>query len=332
MTLNITLDVAPSPHVANTSLTTKTIMWDVIIALVPCMIAAVIVFGIPAIVQIAIATISALVFEAVFTKMRGRPVTLLDGSAAITGIIIGMSLPWSAPFYIPIIASLIGIGIGKILFGGLGHNMFNPAMVGRAFVMISFSALLGGGAFVAAEGTGIITQATPLSNAANAAAESGYPSLGALFLGNHNGCLGESSILASLIGGLYLCLRRTAAWEIPASILATVAVLAGLGQLSSDATIANLPALGMTIPQQLLSGALVFGAFFIATDPVSSPLTFQGKVIFGIGVGALTWILRIFSSYPEGFMFAILLMNAFTPLINRGAIPKPVGGTVPQRN
>lgn len=324
------LAVAPSPHIANTSLTTRSIMVDVLIGLSPVLVAALVVFGFAALVQVLIATVTACLVEALGQRLRGRPLTLADGSAAVTGVIIGLSLPWSAPFWVPMVAALVGVGIGKVLFGGLGHNMFNPAMVGRAFVTISFSQSLAAPAYRAEAGS-VVTQATPLTGAAVAAGEADMPGFLALFIGNHNGSLGETSVLAVLLGGIYMCLRRTAAWEVPVSLLATVGLLAGLGQLAPAETIARLPALGFGVDGHLLAGAVVFGAFFIATDPVSNPLTVRGKIVFGVGVGFLTWLLRVFSAYPEGFMFAILLMNAVVPLINRICIPDPVGGKVPVR-
>jgi electron transport complex protein RnfD len=234
----------------------------------------------------------------------------------VTGVILALSLPATAPWYVGVIAGFVAIGIGKVIFGGVGMNLFNPAMVGRAFVMISFAgALAASGYENSISHVDAITQATPM----DAFKQSGVVTpLMDLFLGTTNGSLGEISALACLLGGLFLCFRRTASWEIPAGVLAAVAVIGGLQQLA-------VPQTGWTVFHHLFGGSLLFGAFFIATDPVSSPLTPRGKLVFGLGVGALIMILRIFSGYPEGVMFAVLLMNAMTPLINRWTIPQPFG-------
>jgi electron transport complex protein RnfD len=204
-----------------------------------------------------------------------------------------------------------------MVFGGLGMNIFNPAMVGRAFVMIAFAGSMAASGYLdAAAGIDSLSQATPLT----AYKQSGVATpLMPLFWGNTNGSLGETSALACLLGGLYLCFRRAASWEIPA------AVLVGAGLVAAVANLLNIHS-PWTILHHLLGGALLFGAFFIATDPVSSPLSPKGKWMFGLGIGALVMLLRLFSGYPEGVMFAVLLMNALTPLINRGTIPRPFGG------
>jgi Na+-translocating ferredoxin:NAD+ oxidoreductase subunit D len=310
------LHVAPSPHLSSTAMTTQGMMRDVLIALVPVVLMALYIFRGLALFQIAVCVVSCLVAEALFVRMRGRAASLLDCSAAVTGVILALSLPATAPWYVGVIAGCVAIGIGKVIFGGVGMNLFNPAMVGRAFVMISFAgALAASGYENSLSHVDAITQATPM----DAFKQSGVVTpLMALFLGTTNGSLGEISSLACLVGGLFLCIRRTASWEIPAGVLAAVVVIGGLQQLAAPET-------GWTVFHHLFGGALLFGAFFIATDPVSSPLTPKGKLIFGVGVGTLIMILRIFSGYPEGVMFAVLLMNAMTPLINRWTIPQPFG-------
>jgi electron transport complex protein RnfD len=314
--------VTSSPHLSDTSFTTRRMMVDVLIGLAPVLVMSLFVFGWYTVVQVGLCVLSCLLFESLFTRLRGRPSTLGDLSAAVTGLILGLSLPWSAPWYVPVIASGIAVGIGKAVFGGLGTNIFNPAMVGRAFVMLSFARELGAGAFVSAgQAAAVLTQATPMTAARQAAG--GLPGLWPLFLGNHNGSLGETSALACLIGGLYLCRRRTASWEIPAGLIGAVVVLGGLCNLAGLTP--------LSLPQQLFSGALLFGAFFIATDPVTSPLSPKGKFWFGVGVGCFVILIRVFSGYPEGVMFAVLLMNATVPLINRATIPRPVGGPVPRK-
>lgn len=316
--------VAPSPHLSEGSFTTRRMMLDVLIALSPPIAVAIWVFGWYAVVQLGICVVSCLVAEAAFIAWRGRAFTLGDGSAAVTGVILALSLPWSTPWYIGFIASFVAIGIGKVVFGGLGQNLFNPAMVGRAFVMICFPAALGAAAYVLpGSPLSIVTQATPLTALKQGLVESS--DFLSLLVGNTNGSLGETSAIACLLGGLYLCLRRTASWEIPAGTILSVAVISCTGYLISGSSFLH-PL------HHILGGALLFGAFFIATDPVSSPLTIKGKWFFGLGLGAIVMLLRLASGYPEGLMFAILLMNAVTPLINRFTIPDPVGGPVPQRN
>ncbi len=311
------LNVAPSPHVHTSGMTSFTMMRDVLIGLSPMVLVAVMNFHWLAVKQLLICIVSCMAAEALFTAMRSRRATLGDLSAVVTGAILALSLPATAPWYVGVIGSAVAIGIGKVVFGGLGMNIFNPAMVGRAFVMIAFAGAMAASGYV---GSGpevdVISQATPLT----AFKQSDIiTSLTALFMGTCNGSLGETSALACLLGGLYLCVRRVASWEIPAGVLISALFWGGL---------ANLADLGSqwTVLHHLLSGALLFGAFFIATDPVTSPLSHKGKWIFGAGVGSMVMLLRIFSGYPEGVMFAVLLLNAITPLINRWTIPRPFGG------
>ncbi|MFW5855312.1 MAG: RnfABCDGE type electron transport complex subunit D, partial [Thermodesulfobacteriota bacterium] len=274
------------------------------------------VFQMYAVKQLLICVGSCLAAEALFTRMRGSEPTLNDYSVSVTGVILALSLPGTAPWYVGVIASFTAVGIGKTLFGGLGMNIFNPAMVGRAFVMIAFATALGASGYHDPAGTvDAVTRATPM----DVFKQSGVVApLWDLFFGFTNGSLGETSALACIIGGIYLCFRRTASWEIPVGVIGSVVVLAGIGNLLN-------PGSEWTVLHHLAGGSLLFGAFFIATDPVSSPLTPKGKLIFGAGVGALIMLLRAYSGYPEGVMFAVLLMNSVTPLINRWTIPRPLG-------
>jgi electron transport complex protein RnfD len=331
--------VAPAPHLSDTSFTTRRMMLDVLIALAPAVAMAVFIFRWYAVVQVGLCVLTCLAAEALFTWMRRRPLCLGDGSAVVTGVILGLSLPWSAPWYVAVIGSLAAIGLGKMVFGGLGCNIFNPAMVGRAFVMLSFAKALGASAYVFAQsGLDVVTQATPLTVAKKLAGEiaagtaiagdlqvqlESARALWPLFLGQVNGSLGETSALALLVGGIYLCLRRSASWEIPAGALGAAFVLSGLANWAGLTPFTAL--------HHLVGGSLLFGAFFIATDPVTSPVTPRGKFFFGLGVGCFVVLIRLFSGYPEGVMFAVLLMNAVTPLLNRWTIPRPVGGPVPER-
>lgn len=311
------LHVAPSPHFTSASMTTRSMMIDVVVALIPVVLTSIYVFQWFAVIQLGICVAGCLLAETLFQKMRGKRISLGDFSALVTGIILAMSLPGTAPWYVGVIASFVAVGIGKAVFGGLGMNIFNPAMVGRAFVMIAFAGALAASGY---ENVGshvdAITQATPMDAFKQAGK---ITDLWDLFWGTTNGSLGETSAIASIVGGIYLCIRRTAAWQIPVGVIAAVILLGGLSQIIS-------PESGWTVWHHLLGGSLLFGAFYIATDPVSSPLTPKGRLIFGIGVGALIMLLRIFSGYPEGTMFAVLLMNAVTPLINRWTIPTPFGG------
>jgi len=316
------LEVMASPHLSSRSQTTRRMMVDVLIGLVPVLAMAVYVFAWYAVVQVGICVLTCLVSEAVFLSLRGREFSLGDCSAAVTGVILGLSLPWSAPWYVGFVASVVAVGMGKVLFGGLGQNIFNPAMVGRAFVMICFPAALGATAYLLPDAAlQVVTEATSLTAAKQLGTGT---ALWPLLVGTVNGSLGETSAIACLIGGAYLCIRRTASWEIPLGVVLSVVVLGGAGNLAS-------PSAQWTVLHHLLGGALLFGAFFIATDPVSSPLTPRGKLAFGLGVGVFVMLIRSFSGYPEGLMFAVLLMNALTPLINRWTVPVPMGGPVPVR-
>ena len=346
------IHVAPSPHSYSTSLTTRRMMLDVLIATAPLVVWAIIQFKLGAVLQLAVCVASCVLFEIGFTAMRGRcgVKAVKDLSAIVTGVILALSLPGTAPWYVGVIAAGAAIGIGKVVFGGLGQNIFNPAMVGRAFVMICFAGALAAGAYEVPvedpdadpETLNVVSQATPMSvlkTKAKDLKEAGPTegesendespvAISSLFLGNANGSIGEVSALACLLGGLYLCWRRTAAWEIPAGTLGAAAVVTLLAGLIGDA--AGLSLLDF-LSYHMLGGAMLFGAFYIATDPVSSPITPRGRLIFGVGLGLFIMLFRMMSTFPEGVMFAVLMMNAIVPLINRWTIPTPVGGPVPQR-
>jgi electron transport complex protein RnfD len=310
------IHVAPSPHIADRGSGTQKMMTDVMIALLPIVLVSVYLFRLYAVKQLFICGITCLVSEFIFVRMRGRSHTLKDCSAGVTGIILALSLPGSAPWFVGVIASIVAMGIGKILFGGLGMNIFNPAMVGRAFVMIAFAQLLGAASYENVTGlVDAVSGATPLS----ALKFNGFNTeIFPLFWGSTNGSLGETSSAACLLGGLFLVFRKTASWQIPLSILLSVTFIAGIADIAGSHS-------GVLLYHHLFGGALMFGAFFIATDPVTSPLTAKGKWIFGLGTGFLMMIIRLFSGYPEGVMFAVLMMNAVTPLINRWTNPQPMG-------
>lgn len=308
-------------------------MIDVMLALLPAAVVAVLVFRWYAVVQVGLSVLSCLGTEFCCERLRGRRARLDDCSAALTGMILGLSMPWSAPWYVPVLGGVVAIGVGKAAFGGLGCNIFNPAMVGRAFVMLSFAQQMGAAGYVASEHhLEVLTRATPLSMAKQWTTDvvSGrlpdeslrtelrrLPDYRHLLVPNTNGSLGEISALGLLLGGVYLCLRRTAAWDIPASVVLAAAVV---GQAMYWLGLTPLSGLG-----HVLNGALLFGAFFIATDPVTSPLAARGRVLFGLGIGVLVVLIRLLSGYPEGVMSAVLVMNAVVPLVNRWTIPRPLG-------
>ncbi len=307
------LHVAPSPHFGTTGRSTRWMMYDVVLALLPAVVVGTYVFGLDALRVIAITIGACVATEWVFLTLRRRPVTLLDGSAVVTGLILALSMPWTSPWWMAVIAGAVAIAIGKMVFGGLGNNLFNPAMVGRAFVMLAFTTEM------TAWGTppnAVVVEG--MTGATALAGKAAYPWL-PLLLGNVGGCLGETSALALLLGGLYLCLRRTAAWQIPVGVLGGALVVAMIQWgVHPEATIGPVT--------HMLGGGLVFGAFFIATDPVSSPVSVKGRWIFGVGLGVLVMLIRLFAGYPEGVMFSVLIMNSIVPIINRYTIPVPVGG------
>lgn len=338
--------VTPSPHISK-SMSTRSVMLDVIIGLAPAMAAAAYYFHSRALVLIGVCVITALVSEWLCNVIRRRPrpfESLGDLSAVITGIILALSLPPAIPVWTCVIGAAFSIIIGKMVFGGLGANVFNPAMVGRTFLTASFGMLMTTWSVPAPidpnmpaispqESVDVRTEATPLNwskQAIKADApeqkeqRQGYirnveSNLFPAFMGNTGGCLGETSGLALILGGLYLLIRKTISFHIPLATLIGAFVFASITKLSD-------PGGSISPWSHLCSGALLLGAFFIATDPVTAPLTRRGMWIFGVGVGMITLLIRVVGEYPEGFMYAILLMNAVTPLIDRLCKRVPAGG------
>ncbi|MDO4630274.1 MAG: RnfABCDGE type electron transport complex subunit D [Planctomycetia bacterium] len=318
------LEVTSSPHLFRGHRSTRRMMFQVILALMPAVAVSLWVFKAFALYQLGLCVLVCMISEWFFALLRGQRATLEDNSAIVTGLILGLSLPWNAPWYVSVFGSLIAIGVGKAAYGGLGSNIFNPAMVGRAFVMLSFATAMGGSAYQVQDmdELAIVTQATPmtiLKSEEGPAQLDGDPVsvLKMCFAGVHNGSLGEASGLAILLGGLYLIIRHNGAWRVTVGMLATVFILGALTSVNENPIYYGL--------FYLTNGAVLFGAFFIATDPVSNPITPAGRWWFGIGVGVLTMVFRLFSSYPEGVMFAVLIMNAVSPLLNHVTIPKPFG-------
>ena len=323
------LIVSLSPHV-HTRDSVQRNMYGVCIALIPALLTSLYFFGIGAAVVLATSVASCVLFEWAIAKfiLKKEEVTVTDGSAVLTGLLLGFNLPSNLPIWIIIIGALVAIGVGKMTFGGLGCNPFNPALVGRAFLLVSFPVQMTTwpvpgqlGSYLDAE-----TAATPLAvmknaiKAGDASILEQLPSSIDLLVGQTGGCLGEVSALALLIGLAYMLARRIITWHIPVSILATVFVLSGLLHLSNP-----IYASPVTV---LLTGGMMLGACFMATDYVTSPMTAKGQIIYGVAIGFLTVVIRTFGAYPEGMSFAILIMNAFTPLINTYCKPKRFGEVV----
>ena len=317
--------ISPSPHVHGGGSIEKN-MYGVLIALVPTFIFSIVFFGLGAILVTLTSVAACLVFEYVIQKylMKQRP-TIWDGSAIITGVLLAFNLPSSLPLWIVVIGALVAIGIGKMSFGGLGNNIFNPALVGRVFLLISFPVQMTTwpvpNGFATADA---VTGATPLAlvkeavkngQAVGDTLSSVGITTGNLILGNIGGSLGEVAAIGLLLGFAYMLIRKIISWHIPVAIFATVIVFSGILNLADPAQFAG-PVF------HLFTGGLMLGAIFMATDYVTSPMTHKGMLIYGVGIGLLTVIIRVFGAYPEGMSFAILIMNGFTPLINRYCKPR----------
>jgi Na+-translocating ferredoxin:NAD+ oxidoreductase subunit D len=311
--------VSVGPHIRS-NVSVPRIMWTVSAALAPAALVSVYYFGVHALLVIAACILACMAIEAATQKVMGVKVTVTDGSAFLTGLLLGMNLPAGVPLYLPVIGAAVAIIITKQLFGGLGYNIFNPALIGRAFLMASFPKLMtswpipaGGQMLVDAK-----TGATPLG----ILKEEGYQKLLAHFtsqqdmytsmlFGNRGGSLGEVSVLAILLGGIFLIAKGYINWQIPVSFIGTVAGLTWI--FGGDPVLA------------VLSGGLVLGAFFMATDYVTVPQLNRAQLAFGIGCGAITVLIRLKGGYPEGVCYAILLMNCLTPLLDRAFKPKKFG-------
>ncbi len=320
------LIVSVSPHVTGEESVSR-IMWTVNLALLPAFIVSVYYFGPRALFVTGLCILTSVLSEYIFQKGLKKRITINDGSAFLTGLLLGMNLPPGVPFYIPVVGSFVAIVITKLLFGGLGYNIFNPALIGRAFLLVSWPRAM----TIWSEPTALFvgldakTSATPLG----ILKEEGMGKLMEVFgdkgdlytqllIGNRAGSIGETSALFLLLGAGFLFYKRYITWHIPFSFLATVGVLAWLfggenGFFTGDPVL------------HLLGGGLMLGAFFMATDYVTCPSVRKGQIIFGIGCGAITMLIRLKGGYPEGVMFAILLMNCFAPLIDRSVKTKRFG-------
>ncbi len=322
--------VSPSPHVHSGDSIEKN-MYGVIIAMVPALLASLYFFGIGALVVTLVSVISCVGFEFLIQKyLLKQSISITDGSAALTGLLLAFNLPSNLPIWMIIIGALVAVGIGKMSFGGLGNNLFNPALVGRVFLLISFpvamtnwpDAIATRWVFfpgVPAGEMDAYTGATALAMMKGHFGE--LPSTSALFFGQMGGSLGEVSAIALILGLGWMLYKKIISWHIPVSIFATVAVFAGILNMVDPTTYASPIA-------HLFTGGLMLGAIFMATDYVTSPMSKKGMLIYGVGIGVITVVIRNFGAYPEGVSFAILIMNAFTPLINTYVKPKMYGEVV----
>jgi len=329
MSSNDLLTVSHSPHVHGSESVQK-IMYRVLFAMVPAFAVSLIFFGLGALIVTGVAVISCMAFEYLIARflMKVKP-TLWDGSAAVTGVLLAFNIPSNLPVWMIVVGSLVAIGVAKMSFGGLGKNPFNPALAGRVFLLVSFPVQMTSwpkaieSRFAYLDAT---TGATPLgilkeglkNGQPLADLMKDIPEYSQMFLGNMSGSLGEISALALLIGGLYMLWKKVITWHTPVSILGTVVVFTGLLWLINPDKYAD-PVF------HLLAGGIMLGAIFMATDMVTSPMTPVGQIIFGVGIGLITCIIRIFGAYPEGVSFAILIMNAFVPLIDKYIKPKRFG-------
>ncbi len=302
------LHISVSPHI-HTKKSTSLVMLDVIIALLPATVAAVVLFGLKALLVIATCVITAVACEFLFNIIIKKEQTVGDLSAVVTGLLLALNLPATIPLWQAVVGSAFAIVLVKCVFGGLGRNIVNPAITARVFMLIAFGSMTAAAFPTALDAT---SGATPLAELAKGE----VVNLMDLFVGNCGGALGETSALALLIGGVYLIARRVISWHIPVSFIVSVFLLSLLIEGGSF----------VTALAWILSGGLFIGAFFMATDYVTSPVTSKGKLIFGIGAGVFTVLIRFFGIYPEGVSFAILFMNILNPYIDRMCTRKLFGG------
>lgn len=314
--------VSSSPHMLS-EVSTKKIMWTVNATLMPAVIFSVYWFGIDALITMVLGVLSAVICEALVQKIRKKPITVNDGSAVLTGLLLTMCLPATVPAYVPIVGSFLAIVVAKQSMGGLGQNIFNPAHIGRAALMVSWPVAMT--TWTNIRYTDALTSATPL----NVLKLQGHDALinmfgsqsemyKALFLGLRNGCLGETSVVLLVLGGLFLIIKRYIDWVIPVCMIGTVGILTWAfggsnGLFSGDAIF------------HMMAGGLIIGAFFMATDYVTAPITRKGQIIFAVGCGVITVLIRLLGGYPEGVCYSILLMNCATPLIDRFIRPVQYG-------
>lgn len=319
----VSLAVTSSPHIRSKETTAK-IMWSVVVCLIPSGLVSIYVFGISVLSIILTSIVCAMFSEWLFACfLQKKKNSLSDGSAVLTGLLLAYNLPAGAPLWMAGLGSFVAIVFGKVVFGGLGCNIFNPALIGRVFLMASFPVLMT--RWPAPFKLDAITAPTPLAVFKDSFSQANilnpveiiHYSYQDLFLGIRGGCIGEASVLALLIGAAYLIYKQYISWKLPLSFVATVGIFAwifgGNGFFNGDFLL------------HIFAGGLILGAFYMATDYVTGPVTIQGQVIFGIGCGLITSIIRLWGGYPEGVSYSILLMNMVTPLIDRFVKPKRFG-------
>ena len=315
------LVISPAPHVHGSN-DTRRLMGDVLLALLPALVVSILAYGWQALIVTAFSVACCVLVEwAVQKFMLKGPSTLGDMSAIVTGVLLGFNLPANIPLGLVAVGAVVAVGIGKMTFGGLGKNPFNPALVGRVFLLVAFPVAMTS----FPEAVGAVSGATPLAMAKEAL-KAGVPvaevmqsvDLSAMSLGMRSGSLGEISVVALLLGFVWLLVRRVISWHIPVCVLGTMALFSGIMWLIS-------PAEYMSPLFHLLSGGAVLGAVFMATDYVTSPMTKKGMVIYAVGIGAITMLIRLWGPYPEGMSFAILIMNSVVPLIDKYVRPKRFG-------
>jgi len=331
--LEPTWAVSVSPHI-RLGTTTSSIMWTVSASLLPVLLLSIYVFGFRALLITLVSVISCVVVEAISQKGLGRPVCATDGSAVLTGILMAFVIPPGVPYWLPAIGAVAAIFINKELMGGLGFNVWNPALVGRALLMAAFPVSMTAawlppvnwaqsplGVFLSPGSVDAVSTATPLQVLKQYGLDALLQQFGGygtiyrdFFLGIRPGCIGETSALLILLGGLFLMVRGIITWHIPVSTIGTVAVLTWI--FGGDTWFGGQPLI------HVLSGGIMLGAFYMATDYVTSPSVKSGQIIFGIGVGALTVVIRLKGGYPEGVCYAILLMNCLTPALNEWFQPR----------
>ena len=304
------LITSSSPHI-HSGASTRRIMLDVIIALLPAAIASAVIFGMRANVILLTCIVSAVLAEALFNLITRRAQTVGDLSAVVTGLLLGLNLSTNVPVWQCVIGSVFAVVVVKALFGGLGRNFANPAITARVFMLIAFSSVAGGAMPAVVE---LEASATPLEQLANGASQ--LPSLLDMFIGTYGGAIGETCTAALLLGFIYLLVRKVIRWHIPVVFIGTVFVCSLIA--SGDVEYALY---------QILGGGLFLGAIFMATDYVTCPITTKGKVVFALGCGLITFIIRYFCAYPEGVSFSILIMNLLVPYIERFTGNKPLGGS-----
>ncbi len=316
------LTLAPSPHLSSQASTSR-IMQDVIYALIPALAVSVFFFGLPVLIVTGVAVVSCVLFEWLIQKFLFKSdSTISDSSALLTGLLLSFNLPASTPYWIVVIGSFVAIAIAKMTFGGLGKNPFNPALVGRVFLLIAYPVQMT--SFPRVERVAdAFSGATPLSALKSGDMSVVDISLSDMFIGSIPGSLGEVSALCLILGGVYLLWRKVISWHIPVAVLGTIFCFSLLYAMGQDG--ASCGSVIMTSSFHVVAGGALLGAIYMATDYSSSPMTHKGMLIYGFGIGLITMIIRLWGAYPEGISFAILIMNAVTPLINKYIKPTRFG-------